>query len=414
MKNPFVNTSFQVTLLVFFLHCGILAPIVSSQETQTKTSEWRAAVLPVELGVGYAVRAIDLSKDGKLDIAIVDSKRIIWLENPTWKVHTIFRTPENYADNVCFAPMDIDRDGDADFAIGTDWQPNNTKSGGAVGWLESPEDPRDTWTYHPILEPEPTVHRMHWADWDSDGAAELIVAPLKGPNSSGPKFEDIPVRLSAFIPGKNPARDPWTNQVIEVPLFVMHNFDAIKPNNGPVELITASFQGVHILSRNSADRSVKLRRIGTGYEAQAPAKGSSEVRLGILDSKTRFAATIEPWHGNQVVVYEEPTGNQAQDTLWTRKVIDEQLKWGHAVVAVNLDSDPQDEIAIGVRDEAQPHRCGVRIYDRRSDGSWSRKLVEPGQVAVEDMIAADLDSDGKPELIAVGRATHNAVIYKQD
>ncbi|MBU6388051.1 MAG: VCBS repeat-containing protein, partial [Planctomycetes bacterium] len=201
--------------------------VAYAQESDETPSQWHSRVLPVELGVGYAVRAIDLSGDGKLDIAIVDSKRIVWLDNSTWKVHTIFETPANYADNVCFAPADIDRDGDIDFAIGTDWQPNNTQSGGAVGWIESPEDPRQMWTYHPILEPEPTVHRMHWIDWNRDGVAELIVAPLKGPKSTAPKFEDVPVRLSAFYPPKDPRTQRWENQPIEVPLFVMHNFDGI-------------------------------------------------------------------------------------------------------------------------------------------------------------------------------------------
>ena len=46
-------------------------------------STWRAEVLPIELGVGYAVLAVEISGDGRLDIAIVDSKRFVWLENPS-------------------------------------------------------------------------------------------------------------------------------------------------------------------------------------------------------------------------------------------------------------------------------------------------------------------------------------------
>lgn len=410
--NPFRLHRIAFCFMWLFM-VGAQGWVAYSQEPDETPNQWHSRVLPVELGVGYAVRAIDLSGDGKLDIAIVDSKRIVWLENSTWKVHTIFETPANYADNVCFAPADIDRDGDIDFAIGTDWQPNNTQSGGAVGWIESPEDPRQMWTYHPILEPEPTVHRMHWIDWNRDGVAELIVAPLKGPKSTAPKFEDVPVRLSAFYSPKDPRTQRWENQPIEVPLFVMHNFDGIPRSTIGSDLITASFQGVHVLSLERDAKRVNIRKIGTGLEAEAPAKGASEVRLGRLSGDLNFAATIEPWHGNQVVVYEQPI-QLATDGLWTRKVIDEQLKWGHAVVAVNLDGDPEDELAVGVRDDSAPHRCGVRVYDRQKDGLWKRTLIEPGQVAVEDMVAADLDADGKSELIAVGRATHNAVVYRRE
>jgi len=194
----------------------------------------------------------------------------------------------------------------------------------------------------------------------------------------------------------------------------MHNFDRVKRPELGEDLVTASFQGVHLLSNDAKNGKVNIVRIGSGLEADAPGKGSSEVRLGKLSAKQRFAATIEPWHGNQVVVYEEPESQQSSHSMWPRKVIDDQLKWGHAVVTLNLDQDPEEELAIGVRDDLSPHRCGVRVYDRLKDGSWARTLIEPGQVAVEDMVSADLDGDGRPELIAVGRATHNAVVYRQD
>ena len=38
-------------------------------------------------------------------------------------------------------------------------------------------------------------------------------------------------------------------------------------------------------------------------------------------------------------------------------------------------------------------------------------ILENGGVAVEDLVAADLDGDGKIDIIAVGRATGNCRIY---
>lgn len=99
--------------------------------------------------------------------------------------------------------------------------------------------------------------------------------------------------------------------------------------------------------------------------------------------------------------------------LWTRRVLDRELQWGHAVACVNLDSDTEDELVIGVRDDAGSSRCGVRIYDCQPSGEWTRTLLNPGEVAVEDLAAADLDADGQAEIIAVGRATGNVVIYRR-
>jgi hypothetical protein len=73
-------------------------------------------------------------------------------------------------------------------------------------------------------------------------------------------------------------------------------------------------------------------------------------------------------------------------------------------------------LIIGVRDELAKEKGkknGVRIYST-SDGkgaTWNRNDVDEGGVAIEDLAAADLDGDGKIDIVAVGRATKNVRIY---
>ena len=38
-------------------------------------------------------------------------------------------------------------------------------------------------------------------------------------------------------------------------------------------------------------------------------------------------------------------------------------------------------------------------------------MLDEGGVACEDLTVADLDGDGRPEIIAVGRQSHNLKIY---
>jgi hypothetical protein len=112
------------------------------------------------------------------------------------------------------------------------------------------------------------------------------------------------------------------------------------------------------------------------------------------------------------VVYTRPE----RGPLWDRHVLDDNLAWGHAVWCVNLDNDADQELVIGVRDDKDEKdknaRRGVRIFDPQEGGkSWKRTLLDPGSVAVEDLQAGDLNGDGKADIVAVGRQTHNVKIY---
>ncbi len=361
--------------------------------------------------VGYAVRPVDVNADDRLDIAIVDARRVLWLENPSWEERIIHATPDAPHDNVCFAPHDINGDGRIDFALGSDWQFNNTVSGGSIGWLEHvPEGP---WTYHPIST-EPTTHRMHWVDMRGTGSPGLIVAPLKGRGTRPPGFDQTGVRLLEFDPPSNPANHAsWPSRVITDRLHVMHNFEPVDlDGDGRQELLTASYEGVHWIRWDG--EAVHLRRLGSGQTTPPPQRGASEIRHGRLADGRLFLATIEPWHGDKVVVYLAPENWMDSTELWPRYVLDDQLAWGHAVACANLDDDADHELIIGVRDDrSAEHRRGLRIYDPidPAAGKWHRILVDPGAVAIEDLAVADFDADGDADIVAVGRQTHNARIY---
>jgi len=75
-------------------------------------------------------------------------------------------------------------------------------------------------------------------------------------------------------------------------------------------------------------------------------------------------------------------------------------------------------LVVGVRDNLgnQPDdRCGIRIYCSQDPVGrhWTRQLLDSGGVAVEDALVSDLDGNGKPDIVAVGRATGNVRIYWQ-
>jgi hypothetical protein len=362
-----------------------------------------------DLTVGYAVNLCDVNADGRTDIVVVDSRRVIWYENPTWKMHTVI-DGQTKPDNVCIAPFDIDGDGRLDFALGADWRPADTKTGGTIQWLRQPTGD-GPWELRAIAD-EPTVHRMRWIDVNADGKPELVVLPLFGRDSTKPNFAETGVRVLAYSIPANPLADRWKLDVLDESMHVTHNlWPTDMTGDGHPEILVTSFEGVNLLTRGSSGRWTR-ELIGSGNQTSSPNRGASEVKRGRLASGGDYIATIEPWHGFEVVVYTRP--ESAADALWTRHVLDDELQWGHAVWCANLDDDADEELIIGVRDnKSKEVLSGLRIYDPQDAAGlrWTRHLFDAGGVAIEDLAATDLNGDGRVDIVASGRATKNVRIY---
>ena len=408
MKNPWILLA--VPLLLW---SGWRLAAESGDRTAVASPRFRMQEIETGLSVGYAVLLVDINGDGKTDIVVVDTTRVVWYENPSWKRHTILEG-QTKPDNVCIAAYDIDGDGQLDLALGADWKGANPKTEGTLQWLKRGKTLDEPWTLHPIGA-EPTVHRIRFADLDGDGRPELVVGPLVGRNSTAKKnWMDGPVRMLAYKIPKDPIHDRWVPEVLDESLHVVHNFWPVPSSTGKgMDILCASYEGVNLLTHDVSGKWSR-RQVGEGNQANPRSnRGSSEIKEGKLKNGRRYLATIEPWHGNQVVVYTPPADPEG---LWQRHVVDDHLRWGHAIWCADLDGDGDEELIIGVRDNLSKkpgERSGVRIYKAvdETGQKWTRQLVDEGGVAVEDLAAADLGQNGRVDIVAVGRQTRNVRIY---
>ena len=381
-----------------FSVCGLDLPAPAAEP---KPVSFETRVLDPNVGnVCYAVSVTDVDGDKLPDIVAVTENRVVWFQNPSWKLRVIIEN-QTEKDNVCIAPHDIDGDGKIDFALGAGW----TKIG-TLQWLTRGQSLDDKWHVH-YINTEGWLHRARWGDILGTGKPQLVISPLN--KTTAPNG----VRLLAFeIPGQ-PKTDPWKATALDDSLNAMHNHWMGDFNgDGKTDVLTASMEGVFLFEKQGNNAFLKTQLgIGEPGTPMAQVTGAGEIKVGKLGSK-RFIVTVEPMHGHSVVVYTEPP---AGEKLWTRNVLDKSLKRGHALGVADFNGDGRDEIALGHSDlgTGDPQGPGVFLYTSTdSDGkAWRKSIVDNGGIATEDLVVEDFNGDGRPDIAAGGRATHNVKLY---
>src|SRR5688572_1083282 len=381
-----------LTVWVFSAGMGCLA---ADQAT------FRAQEIDNKIEIGYGLAIGDVDGDRKQDILLADKKQFVWYKNPDWTKHVLAEnlTPQ---DNVCIAAQDIDGDGKAEVAVGAGWQPSDTVNSGALFYLVAPADRTQKW--EPVkLHHEPTIHRIRWAK-GADGKYGLVSVPLHGRGNkngegAGVKHEFYHVPMDV--------KSEWKRTLINERMHMTHNLDVLQfAGDKGDRLLIAGKEGILMADQDAG--------WGTGWFVKADQPGfagAGEVRSGHLPGKRLFLAAIEPMHGSNAVVYFR---NQTGDLH--RNVLDSSLIDGHAVQCADFLAKGSDQVVVGWRGRIGApigtSSIGVKMFVPDADGkNWTQQMIDDKGMACEDLAVGDLNSDGKPDLIAAGRGTKNVKIY---
>lgn len=345
---------------------------------------FRSHVITTEFKGGYQVVAADLNKDGRPDLIGLASgmNELVWFENPGWKRHVL---AGGLSRLINVAASDNDGDGIPELVLATGFSMDAARSSGEVWMLRHAGDPLVPWK---ILQIDrlPTSHRLRWADIEGNGQKVAINAPLSDARATAPDYH-----------GKTPLvfyrSGAWKREMIPIETDgVMHGVTTLDwDGDGREEILTASFEGIHLLRHAGPDRWTRTE-LAKGSPEPWPKSGASDIAAGRLEG-CRFLCAIEPWHGNQVTVYIH-LGER-----WDRRVIDDTLVEGHALATADLDGDGRDEIVAGFRGKG--HTISIYKAGDAEGSRWTRHIIDT-EVPAASCVVADLNGNGLPDIACIG------------
>lgn len=381
--------------------------------------DFEHATIDDRVEIGYGVAIADIDGDRRPDIVLADKHAIVWYRNPDWRRFVMVERLTEL-DHVCVAARDIDGDGRAEVAAGAGWNPGDTINSGALFHLEAPEDRTARWKPVPLAH-DPTIHRIRWMRTGT-GGFDLVSVPLHGRGNRNGAGDGV--RILAYHPPRD-RKGAWTTTLLNDAWHATHNFDVVPGPGVGEELRVAAREGVFALKPAAGPGPWPITTIASAG-GTSEFVGAGEVRAGRDADGRHLLATIEPMHGNQVVVYRTRNADAGAGAgagagsdvgagaAWQRTVIDGTLIDGHGIVCADVLGQGRDQVIAGWRAMNAPGRkVGIRLYSLTDPArdTWETHVIDEGGMACEDLQAADLDGDGDVDLVASGRATRNLKIY---
>jgi len=253
---------------------------------------------------------------------------------------------------------DVDGDGDSDAVALT----NNR-----VIWYEQP-----SWTPHVILQDQTPPDNVCFAAHDIDGDGQVDFAIGAG----------------------------WTK-------------------TGTLHWISrpASGEGLWTVHAIGEETSVHRMRwadvLGTGRPqlVVSPLNASAGSGVRLLAFEIPRAPAVERWPATVLNAQLNRMHNHLHLDFDGAAPIDTITASREGLTLIRRHGDNTDELIFGHSDT--PEKFGVEVW-WNLDGNgqnWRQQVLDAGGMATEDLTVADLTGDGRPDILAGGRATGNVRLY---
>jgi hypothetical protein len=332
-----------------------------------------------------ACAAIDVNKDGKLDIVCGG----FWYEAPSWKKHFLREVQQirGRYDDYSHLPMDVNGDGWMDYVSAN----YRSKS---IYWVENPGQEGGRWAKHMVDEPGP-METAILADVDGDGQLDVL------PN--GTKFAAW-WELTRVGNVKS-LKPKWTRH--ELPLGIAGHGLGFGDVNGDGR---GDIVSPHGWLEAPKDRRKGVWRLHHEFAIDR----DCSVPMLVVDVDRDGDNDIVWGRGHNLGLYWLEQGDVGFAGKWSRHAIDTEWSQPHAIRWADMDGDGHGELVAGKRymahDGKDPGAYDPLVaywydFDTKTR-SWRRHAISSGGPAGFglDPKVVDLDHDGDLDVVSSGRS----------
>jgi hypothetical protein len=352
-------------------------------------------------GYAYGIAAADLDGDGHLDLVSSDTTNdlLLWFHNDgkgNFAQYVIQKDEPGWFERL--AVGDIDGDGHPDVVV-------VKNRAGNVLWFQNPGQAlTQPWRRHVISGGGlPGAYDVAVADFDGDGRLDVAASSWV----TGRQF------VWFHNPGKAGLAQPWPKYLIEDRLGETRTIAAADFNgDGAIDLLgTASSAPLVVWYENvrAPGKSTTWRKHVIDDRSPGPIHGHPVDLDGDGDMDVVMALgmrdAVAPRDRHQVVWYEN-VGKPGKGTEWHKHVIG-ALPFAFEAIAADLDGDGKLDVAATAWGSP-----GQLVWFRNPGAGyrpWPMVVIKDRWPNANQVIAADLDCDGRIDLAASAERGANEV-----
>lgn len=372
--------------------------IFSTLFAPQRTIQFAVKTIDSQLVASHAMAIGDVDGDGLPDIVMARDRQVVWYRNGDWKPFVM--VADSSASYHRLAVRDVD--GLAEIAVSaTTAHGRMAHSGGytAVRYLNRSADPTLPWT--PVtVDSGYTIQQLRWVQ-AGQGKHQLVALPGQPEPGDTPA---LPGQLMAFEKNGN-TDSGWSRRIIEHPMPTAHNLEVYRYDDGEVCYVVgdAGIMGFRFnnarWTRNTADWLARGRELNTA-------------RMGTVASRNTYAfSAFEP--GDLLTIYSQGiTDSLFQYNTIGRRIIERQMNGGRGLAMADFIGLDREQVVAGWQPPNQSGDSGIKLYVpfnkywEAIDVYWIDR-----RMACDGLQVADMNNDGRPDIIAFSNATANLKVY---